>query len=150
MRRRGFTLIEIVIVLAILGTISTPFLALSSSTYREFKSISMVAALKTDCDQAGYQVLHAAAGGGAFHVDADNHGVAFANSVRVHWERGGLTVNDHGQVRTLPWPHVTDCCLVRDGQTLDVTVWVAGPQRPGGAPMQSYGSYRYPEVEGHP
>ena len=144
MRRRGFTLIELTVVIVILTMVLGPFLFLAVSTYRQFKSIAMTAGLKTASDHAGYAVLRVVAHGGDWHLDDDNHGVTCADGSRAWWQPPNLIVTQHGVKRQIALQSVTDLNMLRHGSTLTVNVTVQGPQHPGGPPITSHSSYDYP------
>ncbi|HEY4002448.1 MAG TPA: type II secretion system protein [Candidatus Xenobia bacterium] len=140
-RARAFTLYEIIIVLAIMATVTGPILAVVVSMYRQFHSLAMVAGLREESDTAGNAVLRLVAAGGTWHLDRDNHGVQFSNGNAARWVRGRLRLMDHGHRVVRSFPDVKDLAMVRHGQVLSVTVYVAGPERPGGPPIASHQTY---------
>ncbi len=114
MTRRGFTLIEVLIVMSILGFMAVIFGELFMSEYRLFHTVASLTELRTEAEGAAARVLRHGRG----TIDADNRGVHFADGTVVRWTSQGLLLNG----RPLTTHKVTMFAAVRHGKALEVVV----------------------------
>lgn len=126
MTRRGFTLIEVAIVVAMTAILMLPLLALGVSAYRESEALSRTADLKNDAEAAAARIFRHTAGG--FRLDPDNHGLRGADGAAVRWEGDRLLL---GSRRLVPHP-VADFTATRDGRRLTLHLALRAAVRAGG------------------
>lgn len=126
MRRRGFTLIEIAIVVGLTAIMLLPILALSVSAYREAEALSRTADLKNEAQAAAARVFRLA--GPGFRLDADNHGLRSADGARVRWEGDRLLLGGRSLV---PQP-VADFTATVEGRRLTLHLAVRAAVRANG------------------
>ncbi len=136
--RRGFTLIEVVLVLALTGVLLAPFLDLVTSAYREFRSLQVQADLKAEAEATAYRLLGRAAAG-AWRVDPDNHGLSFADGGRARFQDGVLTLDG----RTLP---LLDFTVTQRQGVLTLHLAFPAPLRVGGPSQTRHFFFDWPEV----
>lgn len=140
MRRRGFTMIEIVIVIALISVMLLPILAMFVGMYRQMASAAQQADLRADADRAAYRIFRLA--GGSYRIDDDNHGLRFGNGQHVRWDGGRLTLAG----KPLLDQKVTEFNAVRDGKVLTLNLEVHAPARAGGQDVVWRYVYDYPRV----
>lgn len=140
MKRRAFTLVEILVVLCLVGLLVVPLGMLLESGYRHFIALSRTADAKSDCTQAAARIQGWLAKHPAYRLDADNHGLSGPDGSRVRWSQDRLEVN-HSSV--LRWP-VRDFSIIpnKTGVTLNLAVDVqVDSRRPV---VRMHETYDYP------
>jgi len=142
MRPRGFTFIEISIVMAIMVVLLLPFLTVGVSTYRQLEAATRQADLKSEADRAAWRIFGLAANRGAYHIDADNHGSRFGGGQHARWE-GDRLLLDGEQILA---QRVVEFKVVRDGRVLTLNLALAAPGHAGGRDVVSRHTYDYPRV----
>lgn len=123
-RGRGFTLIEVAIVLALVSLLLAPFLDMVVSVYREGRSMAMQADLKAEAEGAAYRLFRRAAAG-PYRLEADNHGILFADGSRARFRDGLLTLE--GQATPL-----SDFTATRRDGVLTLHLAFQAPAHAGG------------------
>jgi prepilin-type N-terminal cleavage/methylation domain-containing protein len=125
--RRGFTLIEISIVAAIMMILIVPLGDYYVSTYQKFHSLVTQVDARADAEAVAARVdriLTVQHG----RIDADNHGVTVSDrlgSNRIHWN-GREILSAHGPMMR---EEVSDFSVIRRGGIVTVTVAVEPPDR---------------------
>ena len=84
MKRRAFTLVEILVVLCLVGLLVVPLGMLLESGYRHFIALSRTADAKSDCTQAAARIQGWLAKHPAYRLDADNHGLSGPDGVTLN------------------------------------------------------------------
>lgn len=122
MRRRGFTLIEVAIVAAIIAIVLGPLLEMAVACYREFHHAAIRSDLRSQASSASHRVFGEAKRAGGAVVDDDNRGVQFPGGDRVRWQEDRLVVEAaDGQERLLT-RSVKHFSAHRDGELLVLTL----------------------------
>lgn len=114
MTRRGFTLIEVLIVLSLMGIMLVVFGEVFMAEYRLFHTVASLTDLRTEAEGAVHRVLRHGRG----TIDADNRGIHFADGTQVLWKGTALLLNG----RPLTTHPVTTFAAVRRGKDLEVLV----------------------------
>ena len=136
--RRGFTLVEVAIVLALTTVLLAPFLDLVASAYREFRNLQVQADLKAEAEATAYRLLGRAAAG-PFRLDSDNHGLSFADGGRARFQDGVLTMDE----RVLP---LSDFTATWSQGVLTLHLAFQAPLRVGGAAQPRHFFFDWPQV----
>lgn len=122
--RRGFTMIELAIVLGVMALLLTPFLDLVVSVYRETRNLSVQADLMAEAERTANAIFGRAALG-PYHLHPDNHGIRFADGSEVRFRDGMLRM---GQ-QAIP---LEDFAAIRRDGVLTVHLCFQAPKRVGG------------------
>lgn len=112
--RRGFTLIEVCIVLSMVGFLSIIFLDLCLAEYRLFHKVAALTELRSEAEGTAYRVLRRGRG----TIDPDNRGVRFADGSHVRWSAQRLLLDG----RPLTRDRVVLFAAVRRAGALELTV----------------------------
>ncbi|MFN8610461.1 MAG: prepilin-type N-terminal cleavage/methylation domain-containing protein [Vulcanimicrobiota bacterium] len=99
-QRRGFTLVEILVVLCLMGLLIVPLGMLLDSGYQHFTALSRTADAKNDCSQARERIFTWLARHPKYRLDQDNHGLSAGGS-RLRWHDQQLLLDGHSLLR---WP----------------------------------------------
>ncbi len=99
--RRGFTMIEVAIVLGLMALLLTPFLDLVVSVYRETQSLSVQADLMAEAERTANAVFRRAALG-PYQLHPDNHGIRFADGSEVRFQDGTLRMGQQAALNPPP------------------------------------------------
>jgi prepilin-type N-terminal cleavage/methylation domain-containing protein len=146
-RRRGFTLIEVLVVMIVVSTASGAFLAMYLGIYDSLHSVAAQADLASDARRASAVVFRSLAADPGASIAADNHAIHFTDGHSVGWD--GQRV--HGLERDLGTHHVTDFSIVREAGVWTLSVEITDPARPRGGPVRCrYVADWRPTVEVHP
>ena len=122
--RRGFTMIEVAIVLGLMALLLTPFLDLVVSVYRETQSLSVQADLMAEAERTANAVFRRAALG-PYQLHPDNHGIRFADGSEVRFQDGTLRMGR----QAIP---LQDFAVIRRDGVLTVHLCFQAPTRAGG------------------
>jgi len=133
---RGFTMIEVAIVLGLMALLLTPFLDLVVSVYRETHSLSVQADLMAEAERTAHGLFRRAALG-PFHLHPDNHGIRFADGSEVRFRDGMLQM---GQ-QAIP---LQDFTAIRRNGVLTVHLCFQAPTRAGGPVKPRFFSFDWP------
>lgn len=137
-RGRGFTLVEMIAVIAVLTVMSGSFLHMFAGMYEQLRSVARQADLKADCQRASAVVFRAVAGDPLAVLDADNHGLRFANGSHVYWDAHDLVEVQRDGRRTLIVRDVADFTVLHSKDVWTINLVVRASTRTHGAPV----SYR--------
>lgn len=141
MRRRGFTLIELAIVIATLAVFLGPFLKMAADTYRFGHAVMARAELANEAASAAFRVFAIAARNHGYHIDPDNRGLSFADGTRVVWRKTQVLQTRAGRQQVLA-TDVRQFTAVRREGVLAVTIELCRPHS-----LDLYRvAYEYPEV----
>lgn len=146
MKRRAFTMVELVIVLAIMTIALVPLGYMAVGGYQSFTALSMQASSKAECQRAAETVFRLAAGKGGYQVDKDHHGVTFGDGSRVRWQGDRLDLNHKGATRSLLTDSVKDFTAVRHHDILTLNLTVEGKRQVHGSLVRLHEIYDYPRV----
>ena len=140
MRRRGFTLVELAIVLIIFATTATALSMLAYKGYDWFSALDMNNSLKVESRTAAERIFHLAASNRGYKIDADNHGLSFADGSAARWEGARLEVRHKGQV-TLLAQNVKDFSAIKREGVLTLNLVVEAPLRVHGGAVRLHEIY---------
>ncbi len=133
---RGFTMIELAIVLGLMALLLTPFLDLVVSVYRETRSLSVQADLMAEAERTANALFRRAALG-PYQIHPDNHGIRFADASEVRFQDGILRM---GQ-QAIP---LQDFAAIRRNGVLTVHLCFQAPTRAGGPVKPRFFSFDWP------
>lgn len=115
-RRRGFTLIECLICLGIMGLLIFPFLDMVEGVHRAYSTSMRTANLRSDVDRLGYGVVARLRRTPGYRIEAGNRGAALGAG-QLRWHDQAVTLSEKGRARDLA-TNVTHFSLFRrDGLT---------------------------------
>lgn len=147
MRRRAFTLIEAVIVMSLILICMVPVGLLIDNGYKSFTALSMQAQLKSQCQLASESIFSQMARRPAFRVDADHHGVKWADGGQVRFDQGRLELRQRGRVKNLlPEVDLVDFTVVQKGAVVTLNLQVESKAQPHGRPVKMHEIYDFPRV----
>jgi prepilin-type N-terminal cleavage/methylation domain-containing protein len=134
--RRGFTMIEVAIVLGLMALLLTPFLDLVVSVYRETQSLSVQADLMAEAERTANAVFRRAALG-PYQLHPDNHGIRFADGSEVRFQDGTLRMGQQAALNPPPGVRfggipLQDFAVIRRDGVLTVHLCFQAPTRAGG------------------
>ncbi len=145
---RGFTMIELAIVLGLMALLLTPFLDLAVSVYRETRSLSVQADLMAEAERTANAIFRRAALG-PYRLDPDNHGIRFADGSEVRFRDGMLRMGQQAALN--PPPGVAfgaiplqDFAAIRRDGVLTVHLCFLAPIRAGGPVEPRHFSFDWP------
>lgn len=121
--RRGFTLIEILVVLAIASVVLAPFCMLTVMMYREMRHTAAEASLRTEQQALAARIFAAVERGGGGTITADNRGIRLRDGSMVAWSEESIWCGRR-RINRLP---VSDFAVVRSGGRLVVSFSLASP-----------------------
>ncbi|MBT9584213.1 type II secretion system protein [bacterium] len=146
MSRRAFTMVELVIVLAIMTILLVPVGYMAIGGYHSFTALSMQASTKAECQRAAETLFRLAAAQGGYQVDQDHHGVTFSDGSRVRWQGDRLDLTHRGVTRSLLTESVKDFTAVRHHDILTLNLTVEGKRQVHGSLVRLHEIYDYPRV----
>ncbi len=146
MKRRAFTLIELMIVLCILGILLVPVGYMATVGYQSFTMVSLQASSKADCQRSAEAIFRLAARNGGFQVDKDNHGLTFADGSKVRWQGDRLELTQGGHTRSLLVDPVREFTAVRHDQRLTLNLAIDCKRHAHGKAIRLHEIYDYPRV----
>ncbi len=135
LRRSGFTLIEVAIVLTILMIASFPAMEMFDQIRRQYQRAVTISALKNDCADLVARI-DAAAGNAPFRIDRDQRGASFPNG-KLYWDGQSLELTRDDRSKTV-LHGVRHASLFRRGGRTFLTLEVAS----GGARPYTYRTFR--------
>jgi prepilin-type N-terminal cleavage/methylation domain-containing protein len=149
--RKGFTLIEVAVVTALLALTLFPLLEMTAASYDHYGSLAIQAGLKADADALAYRIFgRVAANPRACQLDADNHGIRFADGAAVRWQEGMVWWIGPSGRRPLMEVPVSEFNLVRQGGLLTLNLELRAPARVHGPAVAYRNLYDYPRLGGQP
>ncbi|MBT9586146.1 prepilin-type N-terminal cleavage/methylation domain-containing protein [bacterium] len=137
MKRRGFTFVELSIVLFLYGILASVLVVSFVSLLRIYHSAQIQADLKLETQRAAARIFHMAASGRC-RIEADQSGLTFANGVQLRRRGSELWL---GKARLLARP-VRDFLALRQGQQLTLVFELNAPVRYQGPPRPCRFEYR--------
>lgn len=146
MKQRAFTLIELMIVLAIMTVVLVPTGYLAIRGYQSFTALSIQASSKAECQRAAETVFRLAAANGGYTLENNHHGIAFRDGSRVRWRGDRLELTQRGQTRSLLSDSVRDFTAIARNGILTLNLSVEGQRRVRGAVIRLHEIYDYPRV----
>lgn len=145
---RGFTMIEVAIVLGLVALLLTPFLDLVVSVYRETHSLSVQTDLMAEAERTANALFRRAALG-PYQIHPDNHGIRFADASEVRFQDGILRMGQQAALN--PPPGVAfgaiplqDFAAIRRNGVLTVHLCFQAPTRAGGPVKPRFFSFDWP------
>lgn len=130
-KRAGFTLIEIVIVCVIVGLVTAPFLEVYGNLYGSLHSVARQSALKSAAQRATAAVFRGLIRDPQAVLDADNHGLRFADGQHIYWDGHVLR---NGPTPLIDDP-VTDFSVVHAHGVWTINLAVSAPLHNHGRPV---------------
>ena len=146
MRQRGFTLIELVIVLSLILILLVPLGTLVIQGYQSFTALSMQASSKAECQRAAESVFHLVARQPNYRIDKDHHGLRFADGSWVHFQNQRLELTQRGRTRVLLAGLVSDFTVIRHSKILTLNIAVLTKMHAHGQSQGLHEIYDYPRV----
>lgn len=110
--RRGFTLIEVTLVIALTAALLVPFFTLALSAYRESHVRKRLLEARSEAREIAFRIRHRAALAGGLSLRPDNHGLDFSDGSKVYWNESGLWERRPGQNETLLSTQVLDFVVI--------------------------------------
>jgi prepilin-type N-terminal cleavage/methylation domain-containing protein len=124
--RRGFTLVELAIVLAVMSIVSVPAVSAIIHLKREAAAFQTIADLRTESRGAVSRIFARAKGG--YQIQSDNAGLNFKDGSILRYENERLMLGGRSLIK---YP-VTAFTVVRRGKRLTVNLTLeAVPTRTG-------------------
>lgn len=146
MKRRAFTLVEVVVVICLMGLLLVPLGAVLEMGYRHLITLSRQADAKTECQRASERVFHWLSQHPKYQIDSDNHGLHGSDGSSLGWRGKKLELVERGRTLSLlDWP-VADFSVIprHNGLTLNLAVDVVlDSRRPI---LHMHEIYDYPRV----
>lgn len=121
-RARGFTLVEVAIVLAILAVMSFPAMEMFEQVGRQHRRALAISDLKTSCTRA---LSHLSAFSSKIQIDQDQRGATLPQG-KLQWRGETLTLTRDGHSTTL-LSGVRHASLFRRDGAVYLTLEVASP-----------------------
>ena len=123
---RGFTLIECLICLGILGLLIFPFMDMTEAVNRAYWKSIHTANLRADVDRVGYRVLALLRSTPTYRIDGGNRGIVLSQGQALIWRDGVLSLAGGGQDLVLARDVTHFSAYRRDGLTT-ITLALSDP-----------------------
>jgi prepilin-type N-terminal cleavage/methylation domain-containing protein len=121
---KGFTLIELMIVLAILTVVTTPFLVLVARAYDGLQSVYLQTSAMFESQSAADRIFERLAARTGARIDPDNHGIVFGDGSHVSLRQGRLLLQDKRGLQSLLPYQVSDFTVRRHQSTVTLGIEV--------------------------
>ncbi|MGE0491371.1 MAG: prepilin-type N-terminal cleavage/methylation domain-containing protein [Vulcanimicrobiota bacterium] len=116
--RRAFTLVELLVVLAVIVTLAGPLFAALCTTLNEHRIATVQADVRAESRALVARLHGRLALPGKHRADADCHGLNFADGSHLRWQDQKLLLRDrHGEHSLTPYPVREFAVVKRHGQT---------------------------------
>lgn len=136
--RRGFTLVEVAIVLAIMNILVVPMLGYVYHLKLESANLREISDLRTEARATAEKIFQHAASG--FKIQADNASLVFKDGARVFWKDNELYLDE----QKLTSHKVPSFVAIRRNKTLTLNITLERKtSRPGRDPVQYRNIYDY-------
>jgi prepilin-type N-terminal cleavage/methylation domain-containing protein len=125
MKKRGFTLIELFITIAIFIIVVPGILLFVEMTYRQYFSIANRLSINSAAEFARLKMQRDINGGGQAAVDPDNRGLIIRGRDFEHHyrlDRGKLTMKSSGQPLAIIGENLSSALWIKDGRRITVSL----------------------------